>query len=1064
MNRYLSKLFSLAVLFCAVAISVAAQNRDGTSRPVTVKGTVVDENSHPVVGAAVLVNNNPKLGGTTTDEKGEFTISAPVGSTLWFSSIGYETQEALVKGAETLFITMPEETTELDEVVVVGFGTQTKESLVGSISKIASEDLTMTGSNSAITSMKGKVAGLQINSPSGVPGIGMDKTRITIRGVSHWTGATSEAAVIDASDNAPLVMVDGIERSMQELDPNEIESISVLKDASATAVFGSKGANGVILITTKTGSVGKPKMRAKVEYGVRSATKIPEHIDAETTLRAANVAYRNGQNFASQFSEEIIEKYRSQSDPFRYPDVNWFDEMLEDFVPTYNANFDISGGTEKFKYFASGSYSHDSTPFRVISNYSQNTWNSDRFNYRINMDMNVTSTTKLSFKFGGAITINKSPMSSDRDGDGTVFVQAYMASGLMYPGYFTDAAYAAYPDPNFPDVTGIRLAQKVGTGSANNPMTYIMSDEWFEKTKYTINSDLILNQKLNFITKGLSADALVSLSTINQRQSNQSSGGINFPTWRIDWTAYDAGETDIWINQTGGAIDIYTKPPVAERGSSSVVSGTLNYTFTLQAGLLYARKFGVHSVTGRAVYNQRQLNTSVSAPRRNQSAVGRVTYDYDKRYLFEGNLGVTGSEQFAPKYRYGVFPSVAVGWALHREGFWRRSMPWWNLMKIRYSYGLTGYDTAASGYLYHTSYTLSGGRYVEGAAANTGARWETARKQDLGFEMGWLKSMITLNVDLFDEFRYDMLVSPVVTPLLGASSKKTNSASIKKHGIEFELNVQKAYNSSFFYDIGATLSLTENRVVTYPDPPYEVFYKIVAGTPVESKMMGIERVDGGFFNSIDDVHGYPSIASAWKMLGIFKYLDYFPDAVIDGTKDTFVARGNMYAPGNYSVHVSLGYKNLSFKVTGAGTIGQYGEFNRSFLVPFYNSNLKINRIQTDYWSPLNHDASVQNVLFDSNNATSTYMWAGTNWNYLGIPGVSWRKSDYFDLSEIYLAYTFKGKRLKSDFGIGGITLSLVANNVYTFTNWPEISPQQFKTSTLFFPQMRTIKCGVNVSF
>lgn len=1059
MNHLLKSLL-LTVLFCTVTTAVA-QNRNVSGQDITITGTVVDDKGQPVAGAAVIINNNPKLGGVMTDGSGKFTIAAPAGSVLFFTCIGYQGQEAFVKEAGSLFITMPEDIELLDEVVVVGYGVQSKESLVGSISKVGSEDLVTTGSNSAVLSLRGKVSGLQINSTSGAPSTG--RTRLTLRGVSHWTNATSGAAVNDASINAPLVMVDGVERSMDELDPNEIESISVLKDASATAVFGSKGANGVILVTTKTGSVGKPKMRAKVEYGVRSVKDIPKHVDAETTLRAANIAYRNGQNFAALFSEDIIEKYRSQSDPYRYPDIDWFKETLVSMAPTYNANFDISGGTEKFRYYGSGSYSHDSTPLNVLSGYKQNTWAKDRFNYRLNMDMNLTPTTTLSFKFGGAITLNNYPSDSDSDNyEGSIFATAYMASGLMYPGYFGPDALQMYPDPNFPDASEIRLAQKVGSGSVNNPMTNVYNDNWYQTTFYNINSDILLNQKLDFITKGLSADMHLSLTTIGSRMSNKSTGGTTYPQWRIDWTAYDAGEEDIWINNTGGSTDVYTKPPVGETSSSDLLA--LYYTFMLQGGLSYQREFGDHHVTGRAVYNQRQYNADASAPTRNQSMIGRVTYDYKKKYLLEANIGITGSEQFAPKYRYGIFPSAAVGYAISKEPFWKRAMPWWNTMKVRYSYGLTGYDTSTSGYLYHTYYTLGSGYYSEGAAANTGARWETARKQDLGFDMGWFQDQLTLNVDLFDEYRYDMLVSPIVTPLLGNTSKMTNSASIKKHGIEAELNYRKSFQNGFYFDLGGSVSLNENRVVTYPDALYEVYYKKVAGTPIESKMLSVGRVDGGFFNSIDDVHGYPSIASAWKTVGMFKYLDYYPDGIIDGTNDTYVARGNMYAPGLYSINLSFGYKNLLLKVIGAGTIGQYGELNRAFIVPFYNSNLKINEVQTDYWTPTNHDASVQALNFDSTNATTTYMWVGSNWNYLAIPGVTWRRSDYFDISEVYLAYTLKGRKLKDTMGVNGITFSVTVNNLYTFTNWPETSPQQYKTSTMYFPQMRTIKGGVNISF
>ena len=205
-------------------------------------------------------------------------------------------------------------------------------------------------------------------------------------------------------------------------------------------------------------------------------------------------------------------------------------------------------------------------------------------------------------------------------------------------------------------------------------------------------------------------------------------------------------------------------------------------------------------------------------------------------------------------------------------------------MKMRYSYGLTGYDTSASGYLYKSSYTYSGGYYSEGTAANDGARWETAKKQDLGIEMGWFKDALSFNVDFYDEYRYDILVAPIVTPLVGVSSKKTNSASIKKHGVEFELSYQKSFKNGFFFDLSTTLALTENRIVKYPDALNELWYRKKAGTPVESKMMGISLADGGFFNSVNDIHGYPSIASAWNTVGMFKYLDYCPDGVINSNK------------------------------------------------------------------------------------------------------------------------------------------------------------------------------------
>lgn len=1021
------------------------------SKMVMVTGTVLDNLGQPAVGATIYVSNTKTPIGTVADEKGYFEINVPVKSQLVVSFMSCKNEVRTITEPCSWYVELQEDDNFLSEVVVVGYGEQQRESLVGSISSVSASQITNTGTENILGALTGKVAGLQTTTTNGAPG--EENTTLMLRGLSSWNG------------NSPVVLVDGVERSMAEINPNEVQSISVLKDASATAVFGSKGANGVILVTTKTGLIGRPKMSFNVEYGLKNPLYIPDHISSATTAQLANVALKNDGSFGSLYSDAVLQKYKDQSDPYRYPDVNWYDEIFRDFAQTSRANFSISGGNEKLTYYAMASYYHDGSILKDMNQYGKTNYSSDRINYRLNLDSKLTKTTELSFKLGGNMTISSSPSGVST---GQIFNTMYMATGGIYPAYFPSSIYEQYPDPNYPDVNENRIASSAGA-NFDNPMIYLMDPKFTETTTIKLNTDLILNQKLDFITKGLSARVHASLTSVYARESHE--GSMTIPRWQIDWTRYDNGYADIWIPTTTDPINVYKEPPFQITQSTSP-SG-ISFIFSLEGSLRYARSFGKHNVTALALYNQRQLNKGASSPKRNQSIVGRVTYNYRKTYLLEINAGITGSEQFAPGNRYGFFPSVAAGYVMSNEKFWKRTMPWWSTFKIRYSQGLVGSDAANANFLYYSEYQrvsytdnkITNTHYLEGKAANENARWETAHKKDLGFEMGWFKNALRLNVDLYDEYRYDILMAPVVTPLIGVSFKDVNEGAIKKHGIDIELSYRKSTKSGFSYEVGTMLGLNENRIVKYADIPYNPQYQKIANTPYASQRKGSELVDDKYFQNINQIHGYPTYSTSWNTIvpGTYKFLDYYPDGKIND-RDLHVLRGSAYPPCIYSVNLGFGYKGFNFRVVGTGTVGKKVEFKRAYTVPFMAGDLKVHKAQLDYWSPTNRNATAPVLSFND----QMYSWAGGTSSYpgydLALDGYTWRDSDYFNISEMYLSYTFDGNNLHRILGVDAITVSFTCNNLCSFTELIEGNPQTTNTSTTYYPLMRTMILGLNVKF
>lgn len=1040
---------ALAVLVCltlgalsGTGFQASAQNRSA-SKTVKIKGSVIDEDSKPVPGVAVLVKGHPEFGGTMTDEKGGFVFNVPSDATVQFSCIGYKPVEMSVARNLDWLITMVEESVALEGTVVVGYGVQRKESVVGAITQVKAEDLEKTGTTDITSALAGKVSGLLVYSQNGAPG--QSDATLILRGLSSWNG------------NNPLVMVDGIERSMNMLSPTDIASISVLKDASATAVYGAKGANGVILVTTKTGSKGAPKFSINVEQGLNSPMWTPEHVGAGTVTRMANIAYKNTQSFGSQFSDEVIKKYEDQSDPIRYPDVHWYDLLQKQFATSTNADFSVSGGSDRVRYYLGVSYVHEGSIIKEI--YPGTNFASDRINYRMNLDWDVTKSTLLSFKVGGVTNMVKNLAS--HSGSSWLFSTIYQSPTITFPAYYPADVLKQYPDPNYPDADSDRVGANQGS-KYENPYSALSDPDYVKNVNYRLFTDLILTQKLDFITVGLSATAKFGMTSAYARVSQEAS--TNFAKWNINWEAYDAGNTDIWEIQDNKSNYVWNDKPfsITQNNSPSGVS----FITYLEGSLNYSRKFSrKHNVSALALYNQRQYNSGASFPKRTQSFVGRVTYDYKGKYLFESNIGVTGSEQFSPDYRYGVFPSAAVGYIVSKEKFWKRAMPWWSTMKIRYSNGWVGSDASGSNWLYYSSWKQTSGYYQEEAAANVTARWETAHKQDLGFEMGFLKNKLTVNVDLYDEKRNDMLMPPVVTAFVGVAYKDVNAGALKKHGFEVEANWRNTTSGGFTYSFGGMIGLSENRITKYGDAPYAPEYQKYAGTPLQSARTGDQLIDDRFFGSIDEIHGYPNYATEWTNVvpGVYKFLDYVPDGKIS-QQDLHVLEGSTYAPGVYSFNVGGAYKGLTFKVLCTGTIGKYINYKRVNIVPFYAGAYVIHDSHLNYWTPTNRDSDIPALSFSD----EMYAWGGGTSTYpgynLAIPDFTWKRSDYMTVKEVMVQYRFSGPNIKRILGVKHLAVGLVCNNLWTFSNIKDTDPQRLTTAANSYPTMRMLKLNVNLAF
>lgn len=1002
----------------------AAQQQPKKKRTVT--GTVVDaENGDPVIGATVVVKGQKD--GVITDLDGNFTIAISGSKAqLEFSYIGYRKKTVDVGDLGVINVKMESDNQLLSEVVVVGAGTQKKVSVTGSITSVKGLEL-KAPSSSLTTSFAGKLAGVISMTSTGEPGAASE---FYIRGVSTFGGRAT-----------PLILLDDVEISTADLNniPAEtIESFSILKDASATAIYGARGANGVMLITTKTGKENeKTRINVTVENSFNKPMNFPDFVNGATWMEMYNVAQLTRNPGATpKYSQLDIDNTRNQVNPYIYPDVQWKDVIFKNMNMNQRANVNISGGGSKASYYMSLQANHDTGLLDTKKVYSyNNNINNWGYNFQNNISYKITSTTKIDLHMNAQIRNKKGPNYSTSD----LFAQMLYCNPINFPVTF----------PAQPGDTHIRFGNAIWTGSSvrTNPYAYMLSS-FKEYNENTLNTSLKINQKLDFVTKGLSVQAMVNWKNWASSSYNRT---IEPYYYGIKGGSYNpSNPTDYEIERLGTSGTDYLK--------TSDISKASDQTFYLDARVNYDRQFNLHHVTGMLMYMQREYRSSV-LPERNQGFSGRFTYDYGQRYLVELNFGYNGTERLAKKERFEFFPAVSLGWVISNEKFFEPMTKYIDNLKIRGSYGLVGSDetglsAGAQHFLYidqvslnnigfttgvDMNYTLYGPLVTNYAVVNGG--WERVKKLDIGIDLELFRQL-TITADYFNEKRYNILLHREAWPeSLGYYTAKpwSNKGKVDNWGIELSVNWRKEFTKDLYVDFRGNFTYTENKYVNLDEPVYPYVWKTSTGKPL-SRTTGY--IAQGLFSSQEEIDNSPTqnLGSTVKP-GDIKYRDVNGDGKIDGSDQVMISPYGTTPRIQYGLGMNVTYKKFDFGVFFNGSAKR--TIMISGISPFGQSDYNVMQfIADDYWSESNPNPNAKYPrlgLTSSQTANNTV--ASTYWM---------RNGNFIRFKTLELGYKFKYGRVY-----------LNGDNIAVFSPFKLWDPE---LSWNAYPLQRTFNIGVQLNF
>ena len=1024
----------------------------------SIKGQIVDAKSNePLIGVNITVEGTSN--GTISDVDGHFTLTATPDAVLKISYIGY--REILLKVADLkkdAIISLEEDSKQLEEVVVVGYGVQKKVTSVGSITQTGGNELMKGGSvNSVSEALQGKLNGVVAINSSGMPGD--NEVKMYIRGKSTW----------DNTD--PLVLVDGIERNMNDVDMNEIESISVLKDASATAVYGVRGGNGVILITTKRGTDTAPVINFSSNYTFKSPTTSMKLADHVTAMQAYNMAMANDASWDKLIPQSTIDawsrayaegNYGAYNDVFPY--VNWWDELITGgFTQNYNIN--IRGGTDYMKYFASAGYQGDGDIYDLKKNDDfdpRHTYK--RYNWRSNFDFNFTKSTKLSINIAGSMGYRNKSIDND-----SPFNRILTESTSDHP--------IMYSDGNWGDDEEKNPVANMNLGGAKLRKTF---QGWY---------DASLEQKLDFITKGLKVAAKVSYSSSSTTNTDVYRGGGSADQALKSIVRYH--RVYDYANPVVNTDGTITYPMIEDKRLPTSESVPLPPGVTMWDGLdaytrrfyyefsvAYNRSFNDHNVSAlalvnRKIYDERYTENNTQYmrfPNYNEDWVGRVTYNWKERYLTEMNISYTGSEKFARGERFGLFPSFSLGWRLSEEPFIKKSIgKVLTNAKFRYSWGKVGSDAGAKRWNYIQQFTSDGNitlgtdasgqiwgpLYHEGDVANLNSTWEKSTKQNLGIEIGlWNKLDITL--DLFDEKRKDILMEPQTTSFItGAKFNALNIGSTKNHGFELELHYNDKIGSDFRYHVGFTLASSENRVVFRDDPVNGPNHLKEAGKPIghQNRYLAV-----GNYETIDDVFNNAqtgsinSVAPGQVVPGDFIYIDFDSNGILNGQDKVAIDELN-YPLHTYGLNLGFDWKGLSFSAMFYAPTGVYKLVNSVYSASFKSGKINAQPDVMNAWTP--ETANTSGVRAPALHLTNDGAFNGTESTY------RYQNFSYLRLKTMELGYNLPKKWLKT-VGLKSLQVYVTGNNLLTWWGGDDrIDPEGEQAK---YPILRSFTSGVRVSF
>lgn len=1032
---------SFLLLFIAGTASVYAD---------TVRGTVVDDTGEPLIGATIALKGGSAA--TASDIDGNYSLQVPDLKTavLKVSYVGYLPQEIKVNGRSTVDVTLQTNAEQLEEVVVVGYGQQKKASVVGAITQTTGEVLERAaGIHDISAALTGNLPGVVTMQSSGMPG--EESAKITIRGASSW------------NNSDPLVLVDGIERDMNSVDVGSVKSISVLKDASATAVYGVKGANGVILITTKRGEEGRAKIDVSFTATLKSASKLPNKFDSFDALAARNkaVVHELGlmpSSWSYMTPYETLLKYRNPAnlEEFeRYPNVDWQDYLFKDAAMAYNGAVSISGGTRFVKYFAAIDFVHEGDLFRNFDNHRgyETGFGYNRINARSNLDFQLTKTTIFKVNLSGSNGQKRSTWPNDGSdfnqsnwNDVQVWAGAYNIAPNVFRPVYADGSYGYYP---------------AFSSQVTNSADLLANGGAFKTTATRINTDFVLEQNLDFITKGLNFRGMISWDNQFREQGRGVSDLYNGPQYK-------------WIDPATGAV---TKKNPTETTSQfdylpgskwstqagSVSDGNTLRNLNYQLQLNWNREFGVHNVGLTGVWTRQETAVGSMIPMYREDWVFRATYNFADRYFVEYNGAYNGSEKFKKGKRFGFFNSGAIGWRVSQEKFWEGLRDWWEELKIRASYGEIG-DDSGGRYLYmdewgtggNTSMDITGYDnrsmytfYYLSKLGNPDAGWEKVKKFNLGIDYAFLNNMFAGSVEIFKDKRDGILINGndrAMPSYFGQTPPTANLGKAESKGFEVEVRFSKNINRNM--RVWANLSMTHaaNKIIDRDDPALKPAYQKQAGYVIGQTH---SYLDKGFLNSFDDIYGSPShdVNDASRLPGDYYIVDFNGDGVVDN-KDS-VPYGYSGTPQNtYNATIGFEWKGFSCFAQFYGVTNVTREVS---LVSFGNHIDNVYNIG-DWWSG---ETGTGDILIPRWYSTVSGYSNGTQYLYDG---------SYIRLKNVELAYTFTNGWIKK-LGLSYMKLYLNGNNLWVWSRMPDDRESNFSggSGSGAYPTMRRFNFGVRFS-
>lgn len=995
----------------------------------SVKG-VVTSKGETLPGVSIYIKNSPGAG-TIANIDGKYALSASIGDVLVFSFIGYETKEVLIdKKIEILNIQLEESTSKIDEVEIVAFGKQRKVSVVGAITSIDINDLKSAPVTSISNALAGRMAGIIGVQQSGEPGA--DVSEFWIRGISTF-GAKATA----------LFLIDGVERTQTDFNnllPEDIESFSILKDASATAVYGARGANGVVLINTKRGVEGKMSINVNVKTMIETLPKLPEYLGAYDYATLANEA-KMVRGERPLYDEKMFEVMKYRLDDNFYPDVDWQKEILKKQTFGWQANVNVSGGGSIARYFMSLSYRGNDAAYKESNLYKYNTnVTRHQYNFRSNIDVNVTKTTVLGLNIAATI------LDMNRPGIGTTdaiwTAQANM-NPLTIPIRYTNGQLPAY-----------------GDGDLASPAVLLNETGFVTNYNNSLQSTLRLQQDLGMLTKGLRAEASLSFDSYNYHNSTRSKMPDLYRA-----TGY---------NSKG---ELMTKRVVEAKPIEYSTKSGGDRKIYMEARLHYERMFGFHRVGGLFLYNQSTYNATSatdeisSIPRRTQGIAGRLTYSYQDIYLAEGNFGYNGTENFPKGQRYGFFPSFAVGLVVSNYELIRKKLPFLTLLKLRYSWGLVGNDELNTRFPYLTYVGASGGYQFGDRGENTfpgiaitregslGLVWEKAIKHNIGLDMS-LWDKVSIEMDYFQDTRSGIFMERTQLPdIMGIPNAPFgNVGKMKNSGVDGTLSYHNKIRD-FSYEIRGNFTVTKNKIVEYDEPNYKYSYLAKKG-----KGLGVTYgyVALGYFRDEADITNSPQ-QTGNILPGDIKYKDVNGDDVI--TEEDIVPIGNASTPRiQYGFAANLSYKNwdlgIFFRGSGAADFFYGGNGYFPFKAGEVGNILTILDDPSSRWIPESYsgDKSTENP-----NARFPRLSHGANTNNY-LKSTHWLGNGaYLRLKTIEVGYTVPIEILKK-LWMKSARISCIADNLHVWDKVNIWDPEQARANGAVYPLTRSYTLNLQVSF